>query len=231
MGRAKSAAAALAQLPPRAAQSSPQREVVVSYVRRALVTGELRPGEKLREVRLAEYLGVSRQTLREGLQMLVQDGLLIQEPYRGYSMAELTPQALTDLARTRVPLDLLAIEGILTDPTRGRMDVLMRSWETFDRLATHPDPLVRHEAHVAFHHGMWLASQNQILIRMWPVIEAASTLALAQDQAVRADPGRARELHAHLIEAICSRDPSNIEHALQTHTIRSSEELVNLTDA
>jgi DNA-binding GntR family transcriptional regulator len=104
---------ALAQA--RTPATTPQREVVVTAIRRAVVLGELTPGDKLREVKLAAALDVSRPTLREALHQLVQEGWLVQEPYRGFSVTALNEAEVMDLARTRVPLDLIAATAILED--------------------------------------------------------------------------------------------------------------------
>ena len=215
---------------PRTPAVTPQREAVVTYIRRAVVLGTLKPGEKLREVKLAAALGVSRPTLREALNLLVQDGLLVQEPYRGFSVTWLDPGALRDIARTRVPLDMIAIGGILEDATGRRMGTVREAWATFERLALDPDPLVQHEAHLAFHHGLWTASENAMLLRLWPVTEALTTIALAQDQAARADPRRACALHRDLVDAILSGDLPRIEAQLTRHTVDSAEELLSRYD-
>jgi DNA-binding GntR family transcriptional regulator len=227
--------AATAPLPPsklspiaaaRTPAVTPQREAVVTHIRRAVVLGTLRPGEKLREVKLAAALNVSRPTLREALNLLVQDGLLVQEPYRGFSVTELDPGAVRDIARTRVPLDLIAVSAILEDATGGRLQAVRDAWNTFDRLAFDPDPLVRHEAHVAFHHGLWAASENTMLLRLWPVTEALTTIALAQEQAARADPERAHAVHQQLVQAIVTGDLALIEERLSHHTVDSAEEFL-----
>jgi DNA-binding GntR family transcriptional regulator len=216
---------------PAAARSpgvTPQRDAVVTHIRRAIVLGDLRPGDKLREVHLAARLGVSRPTLREALNLVVQDGLLVQEPYRGFSVATLDAGAVRDLARTRVPLDLIAVGAILDDTTGHRMRLVREAWVEFDRLAFDPDPLVQHEAHVAFHRGLWVASENTALLRLWPVTEALSTIALAQEQAARADPHRAHALHAQIVEAITAGDPAGVEAVLRRHIIDSAEEFLLL---
>lgn len=215
-----------ASMPTRSPTVTPQREAVMTYVRRAIVTGELKPGDKLREVRLAADLDVSRATLREALSLLVQDGLLVQEPYRGFSVTELDPAALRDLAYTRVPLDLIAVRGILADETGHRRQLLVEAWERFERDAFDPDALVQHEAHVAFHHGLWAASENSMLLRLWPVTEAVSTIALAQDQAAHADAERAHALHRQLVDAIMGGDLGDIERELRHHIVDSAEELL-----
>ena len=216
-------------VPPRSPAVTPQREAVVTHIRRAVVLGQLRPGDKLREVHLAAELGVSRPTLREALNLLVQDGLLVQEPYRGFSVTRLEPAAVRDIARTRVPLDLIAVGAILEDGTGRRLQVVRDVWADFERLALDPDPLVQHEAHVAFHHGLWVASENTMLLRLWPVTEALSTIALAQEQAARADPQRAHDLHRRIVDAVLGGDLDAIRDQLHHHTIVAAEEYLTLS--
>jgi DNA-binding GntR family transcriptional regulator len=99
-----------------------RREAVMNEIRRAIVLGTLKPGEKLTENRLAAALNVSRLTVREALAQLAQEGLLIQEPYRDLRGADLEPGAIMDIARTRVALDMLAVEEILADQTGRRLE-------------------------------------------------------------------------------------------------------------
>lgn len=208
--------------------ATPQREAVVTAIRRAVVLGELTPGDKLREVALASALNVSRATLREALSRLVQDGLLVQEPYRGFSVTALDAAGIEDIARTRVPLDLMAVTAILEDSTGHRLELVRGAWEQYAAVGPDADPLAQHEAHVALHRGIWVASQNTMLLRLWPVTEALTTIALAQDQATRNDPVRAHRIHHDLIEAVLSRDPTRIQHELTRHTLDSAEELVSI---
>lgn len=214
--------------PTRTPATTPAREAVVGSIRRAIVVGDLKPGDKLTEVPLAASLDVSRATLREALALLVQDGLLVQEPYRGFSVTSLSPGALRDIAATRVPLDLIAVHGILAEGHEHRVGLLLEAWEQFDRRAFDPDPLVQHEAHVDFHHGLWAASENSMLLRLWPVTEAMSTIALAQDQAAHHDPARAHRFHRQLVDAIVSRDLPLIEQRLHEHIVDAAEELLTL---
>ena len=213
--------------PPRTPATTPQREVVVTAIRRAVVLGDLKPGDKLREVKLAAALDVSRPTLREALHQLVQEGWLVQEPYRGFSVTALDEAAVLDLARTRVPLDLIAVTAILEDTSRRRLQRVRDAWERYATTDSR-DPLARHEAHIALHHGIWAASENTMLLRLWPVTEAVTTIALAQDQSVRDNPERAHLMHADLIESVLSCDLARVERELVRHTLESAEELLAL---
>ncbi|HEY5224495.1 MAG TPA: GntR family transcriptional regulator [Microbacteriaceae bacterium] len=211
---------------PAAVVTLSRKEAAGAAIRRAIISGDLRPGEKLTELQLAASLGVSRPTVREALNQLTRAGLIIQEPYRGLHVAEVSMQEMRDIAVTRVALDMLAIDAILADVTGERLQEVQRGWERFQRASMDPDPVVQHNAHVAFHRAIWAASGNFLLLKLWPVTEAHLTLALAEDQATRSDPERARLLHATLMEAIMTRDRDIIHAALITHTVGSAEELI-----
>ena len=95
-----------------------RRDAVCAEIRRAIIVGGLKPGEKLTELALAASLRVSRATVREALGQLAQEGLVVSEPYRGLRVADLDAHAVRDLAKTRVALDKLALRDLLADPTR-----------------------------------------------------------------------------------------------------------------
>ncbi len=207
-------------------ESVSRRDGAIREIRRAIVVGHLQPGEKLTESRLVSSLNVSRPTLREALAQLVQEGLLIQEPYRSLRVAELDPAAIMNLARTRMALDLLAAEDILADPTGRRLEAVGAAWREFDRLPFDADPADAHAAHITFHRQIWAASENRVLIRVWPVTEAHLILALAQDRVVHDDPRRNHDMHEQIVEALSSRDLARVRDALAVHTLGSAEELV-----
>lgn len=205
-----------------------RREAVLAQIRRGIVVGALRPGDKLTELALAADLRVSRATVREALGQLAREGLVVSEPYRGLRVADLDAQALRDLARTRAALDVLAAEGILADPTGERLATVRRAWTDFEATAFDDDAVVRHESHLAFHRAIWGAAENVVLDQLWPVIQAHMTIALAQDQAVRHDPVRAHRLHRALVDALESGDATLVARTFREHTITSADELIRL---
>jgi DNA-binding GntR family transcriptional regulator len=208
-----------------------RRDGVINEIRRAVVLGTIKPGEKLTEVQLSEWMNVSRPTVREALNQMAQEGLLVQEPYRGLRVATLDSAAIMDLANTRMALDMLAATAIVQDDTGRRLQMVEDGWAEYSRVEMDPDPIIRHESHVAFHRKLWAASENELLLRLWPVMEAHLTIILAQDQAARADPVRAHRVHEKLVDAIRTKDLKVIEKAFAEHTVRSAEELIPLLDA
>ena len=68
----------------------PLRDVVFNTLRRAILRGELKPGERLMEIQLANKLGVSRTPIREAIRKLELEGLVLMIPRRGAEVAEIT---------------------------------------------------------------------------------------------------------------------------------------------
>ena len=205
-----------------------RRDAVMNEIRRAIVLGALKPGEKLTENRLSASLSVSRPTMREALTQLAQEGLLIQEPYRGLRVADLDAKAIIDIARTRVALDMLAAEAILADASGQRLQIVRNAWDDYNRLPIDADPVTAHESHITFHRRIWGAPGKSLLIRLWPGTEAHLTIALAQDQATRHDPRRAHDVHERIVDALVGGDLDQVHAALDAHTIDSAEELVTM---
>jgi DNA-binding GntR family transcriptional regulator len=112
----------------------------------------------------------------------------------------------------------------MNDATGRRMAALLQAWRRYEATVDDPDPVARHDAHLAFHRAIWSASENVLLEQLWPVIEAHMTIALAEDQ--RARPNPERGIHASLVDSIVARDLDRVEAALQAHTVATAEELI-----
>lgn len=222
----KSYASALVPPAVMPAASVTRRDAVIAQIKRSIVLGHLKPGEKLTESQLSSALGVSRPTVREALNQVAQEGLLVQEPYRGLRVADLDPAMVLDMAQVRVKLDMQAAEAILADASGRRMNALMAAWAAYERDAFSEDALLQHESHLMFHRGIWTASENSFLMRLWAVTEAHITVALAHDQVTRHDPQRAHDIHRKLIDAISTRDLDQIRAAFVVHTVDSARDLV-----
>lgn len=105
----------VAEMPPTRA------EWVDSLLRRAIVHGEVQPGEKLVAERLAEQWGVSATPLRETFQRLAAEGLVVIEPQRGARVAPVSFEQAAEIYEMRLLLDPVAIEQSVrigrNDPT------------------------------------------------------------------------------------------------------------------
>ncbi|CAM3071652.1 GntR family transcriptional regulator [Paracoccus nototheniae] len=94
---------ALDSLPSGLAQDTAAR------LRDQIITGQLRPGQRLSEARLAADLSVSRNTLREVFRLLVHEGLLTHLPHRGVSVAVPSMAGVLDIYRLRRLIEIPAL--------------------------------------------------------------------------------------------------------------------------
>ena len=87
-----------------------RRAEIVALLRRAILTGQLEPGQKLNELRISEQMRVSRAPLREAMRELVQEGILTSIPYAGTFVIEVTAKDIIDAYSLNQVLDEFAIE-------------------------------------------------------------------------------------------------------------------------
>lgn len=99
----------------------PLRDVVFNTLRKAILKGELKPGERLMEIALAEKLGVSRTPVREAMRKLELEGLVVMIPRRGAQVANITEKDLNDVLEVRMALENLSIENACARMTRSSL--------------------------------------------------------------------------------------------------------------
>ena len=109
----------------------PLRDVVFNTLRQEILTGKLKPGERLMEIHLANKLGVSRTPIREAIRKLELEGLVIMIPRRGAEVAQITLKSLKDVMEVRRALDVLAIELACERMGQEALDSLYRACENF----------------------------------------------------------------------------------------------------
>src|ERR1700738_3397140 len=98
-------------------------ELAVSEIRRLILAGRYRLGDRLVEERLSEELGISRPPVREALRLLERGGLVVSTPRRGTIVTPLTAADIEEILSFRMALDRLAAElGVPVEPrNQGRL--------------------------------------------------------------------------------------------------------------
>jgi DNA-binding GntR family transcriptional regulator len=91
-------------------------DLALEAVRDAIVTGRLRPGERIKEIPLAEALGFSRAPVRDALRLLERDGLVELVPNRGAIVPELRAVDILEVYALRTSLGTLALHKLMLDP-------------------------------------------------------------------------------------------------------------------
>jgi len=202
------------------------REQVARRIRRALLTGELKPGQRIKEVHLAEALGVSRPTLRESLQQLIHEGVLVQVPYKGIHVAQPTAEELADVAEVPIALETMAALKLSRDPHGAAMAAVRAALRTHLDAVDAGDDVQSDVTHLELHRTIWEQSGSLTLQKLWPLVGSQIQQALTLDQATVRDPQRDRRLHCRLVDVVESGDEAAIAAEVHAHIHASVSELI-----
>ncbi|MFF9197831.1 GntR family transcriptional regulator [Streptomyces sp. SBR177] len=193
------------------------QQFVLAELRRAITTGELRPGDPIRQDALAARLDVSRVPLREALKALEAEGLVVHHVHRGYYVAELSLADLEEIYRIRRLLETEAVRTALVRAPDGLADALERVQEEVERAARAGDVTVMAEANRRFHFTLIEASGMPRLVRLittlWDATDAYRALYYAED------PHRERAVHEHraVVSAVAEGDEEAAVRWLDEH--------------
>ena len=144
----------------------PLRDVVFNKLRQAILRGELKPGERLMEIQLANKLGVSRTPIREAIRKLELEGLVLMIPRKGAEVAEITEKSLRDVLEVRRALEELAVQLACEKITKEEIRELERVAKEFQQVVNSSDITEIAEVDVCFHDIIYTATDNQKLIQL-----------------------------------------------------------------
>ena len=142
----------------------PLRDVVFNTLRRAILRGELKPGERLMEIQLANKLGVSRTPIREAIRKLELEGLVLMIPRKGAEVAEITRKNMMDVLEVRKALEELAAELACERIGKEQIAEMRVAAKEFERTLKTGDVTQIAEADEKFHDILYIATNNQRLI-------------------------------------------------------------------
>lgn len=138
---------------------------VFQALREAILNGDLKSGEWLRQQNLAEELGVSQTTVRDAFNQLIGEGLAVRVPYRGVRVVMLTAYDLEDIYAIRAVLEGLAAQIAakrITKKELREMEALLPHTYVSEDSASVP---IAREANRKFHEIFIRASRRDFLIR------------------------------------------------------------------
>lgn len=144
----------------------PLRDVVFNTLRQAILTGELKPGERLMEIHLANRLGVSRTPIREAIRKLELEGLVTMIPRRGAEVAQITEKSMSDVLEVRRAMDALCVELACERITEEELAQLKEACGYFEQVVRTKDVKQIAQADVELHDIILQATGNQRLIQL-----------------------------------------------------------------
>jgi DNA-binding GntR family transcriptional regulator len=199
-------------LGPLVQESTPS--IIADKLRRAIGHGELKPGTQLGEAELARRLGVSRGPLREGMQRLTQEGLLVAIRNRGLFVRDMTPEDVTDMYLAREAIERAAARKILEGDYRAAGKELLA---IVDQMAAAQTPAEVSELDIAFHERLLQLARSPRLSRIHQTFITETRMCIhALDESYAKSDLRHRE-HRALANAIRKGDRELTHRLLSAH--------------
>lgn len=198
------------------------RDKVYDALLDAIISGRLRPGERIRERTLAESMGLSTTPIKEAIRRLETDGLVISEPRRGAVVSDAALTSVREIVHIRADLEgfgaRLAAQKLDSDGRRELDEVVNRM-----RDSTEPSPDVNAVIanNALFHRLIRTTTKNRFIVHFVDVLSAFDR---SVRQAALNDPAEAvRGLAEHLAiyESICEGDGDAAEEQMRLHILRT----------
>jgi DNA-binding GntR family transcriptional regulator len=195
-------------------------EEVANRMRNAILTGELRPGERLVEGAIAEALGVSKSPVREAIRELARQGLIVATKRKGAYIREMTEKDLRDIRILRVTLEGLAVRLSMEEPDASWVDNLESTAKMMNEAE---DQSKLNELHLAFHGLLTSRSGNERLSEMLANLLTQTAAVLPFVDLVSGGAATYAEEHIAIVGALKSGDTERAVAIVADHISGSGE--------
>ncbi|OPX07727.1 MULTISPECIES: GntR family transcriptional regulator [Mycobacteriaceae] len=203
------------------------REQALSALRKAITTGQIRPGTHLVETELSEALQISRGTLREAMRQLQQEGLISAGARGRLSVRHLDTKEIRDIFGVRAALEALAASELASRPDRADVVAELRgAVEDMERWAA-SNLEDRIEADLRFHRTLCRLSGNETLMHSWSSLEGSIRMSIMYAGVERALKNMDAKRHLEIVDAIESGDGVAAADAVRAHMAGAASVLVD----
>lgn len=195
-------------------RGEPRSEQAYRYIIDAIKEGSLTPGTRLREVELAERIGLSRTPVREALNRLQLEGLVAVDPARGTIITELDHGMISELYAMREVLEGTAA-GLAARHASEVEIAFLREISERDAQLSEVRDLVK--SNTLFHSTLYRCAHNRYLLKMLSSLQESMMLLGPSTLSNKKRAVSARGEHQAIIEALEARDPELAERMARVH--------------
>ncbi|TVQ38810.1 MAG: GntR family transcriptional regulator [Geminicoccaceae bacterium] len=199
---------------------------ILAEIRMRIITGDYPPGMQLREQELEQQFGSSRGPIREALRLLLQNGLVVHAPRRGFKVRDYTAKDLHDIYRLRATMEELVLEE-LRGQDLGRLVVDLR--RSNKRMQRHVERQNRNgffEENAFFHGLVSEAVANEPLQRVMTYVNEISLPVRYRLLADSMPSGRSVAYHDTIIDALAAGDIDQAKAVARQHIIENLDRAV-----
>jgi DNA-binding GntR family transcriptional regulator len=198
---------------------------VLESLRQGLVSGTLRPGQRVTQEDVAVRLGVSVAPVREALRVLEQEGQLVYRPRRGYFVTELRIEDLEEIYELRRVLEERVARLALPKLDEDTLTRVRAAAEECELAGESADVSRELAANRRFHFGLLEGADQPHTMRMIRLLWDSTEAYRATYYNSPAERRRAAKAHKRILAAVAARDADRLVAELDAHRDRALEVL------
>jgi len=217
--------------PINAAPRRPLYLEALESIRTAILSGAIRPGERLREPELARQLDLSRGPVREALRQLEREGIVESRPHLGASVVSLDGAAIEDATSIRIFLETLHLKETVRRLTDADVADLSARVQVMQAAAAAADAALLVETDFGFHERLLRISASPVMLQVWHSLAGQLRMSVAlSDEIYLYEVGDVGESHRPILESLQARDVAGLRGAIREHVGQSRAILRRLLD-
>jgi DNA-binding GntR family transcriptional regulator len=189
-------------------------------LRQMIIDGTLQPGEQLGEAKIAGQLGVSRAPVREALQLLVQERLLVAARNKGVSVVSFTPADIREIYDARLAMEKHAVSQIISAGPAARSSAAKELSRLLPKLAEAIQAGDRRRISaidLEFHTGLIAAAGNSRLLHAYTILSAEALACINRLEIAHPTGPDLVSDHEELIELLAQGDLDDALNAFSSH--------------
>ena len=213
-----------------ALKRQPAERLAAEALKKSIVGGDLKPGERLTEMVLADQFAVSRGTVRTALHQLSSDGLVVLTPYTGWSVATIGQRDIWEIYTLRGGLEALASRLAAERLDEAGRRRLVEARERFFAACEEPDVAVAVEHDFALHRCIVELSGNGRLLSQYTLIEQQVRFFINSTYGAKPNISTATAHHEPIVDAILAGKARTAARHSEHHILSEGERLMRLMD-
>ncbi|WP_240375083.1 GntR family transcriptional regulator [Bacillus piscicola] len=197
---------------------------IAEAVRKEIFRGVLKPGDKVTETVIAQKFEVSRGPVREAMQILVMEGLLVSTTFKETRVSQITTEEVTDLlVPMRVNLETFALKKGFPSWNKELFQQFDDILEKMRRASIFDDLPLFNDVDIQFHELIVLSSKMNNVVHLWESILNRIRLHFIYQNSLSDDLHQYTEDHRVLLDSFKSGDVDAAVKQLEDHLIKTNK--------
>lgn len=209
-------------------EGRPTAQLIADQLREQIVQGIFRPGEQINESAMASRLRTSRGPLREALQRLCQEGILVNHRNRGVFVLDLTTEDIKEIYAVREAVELAAANTLLDgrkEQITDTCDVLQGIIKEMAKQVAVSDWQAIARLDMQFHTSFVAGTGNSRLIRIYETLAAESRMCILRLEVSYPRVDVLVQEHQNLLDLLEAGDRKGLLKAIKQHLQKAVEDL------